>query len=115
MKITGFITANQKTSIMIMLSIILLLILYCIGILNDAIVYILSWVSIIIMASVPIICSMLLFISILLIYLLPLTIASYRKHNNILSIVLTNVFSGWSVIGWFISLIWACSDNIKQE
>jgi hypothetical protein len=40
-------------------------------------------------------------------YLLPTYEAWRNKHPNAASIALLNVFLGWSLIGWVVSLVWA--------
>jgi hypothetical protein len=45
----------------------------------------------------------------LTLYLLPTIIAIQRKHHNRRSICFTNVFFGWSFIGWVLALIWGLS------
>ena len=47
------------------------------------------------------------FIISLVLYFLPTIIAVVRHHRNLLAIVLVNIFLGWTVIGWFVALIWA--------
>ena len=47
------------------------------------------------------------------IYFLPAIVAFDRKHNNTVPIVLVNIFTGWTGIGWLVALIWAFSDNTK--
>ena len=44
-----------------------------------------------------------------IIYFLPAIIA--RKHSNSVSILLVNLFFGWTFIGWVIALVWACSSS----
>jgi len=34
-----------------------------------------------------------------------------RERHDKLSIFLLNFFLGWSVVGWVISLIWACKSD----
>ncbi len=41
-----------------------------------------------------------------LLYFLPTLIAAHRGHGIAL-ILLLNLFFGWTVIGWFIMLVWA--------
>ena len=41
------------------------------------------------------------------IYFLPTIIAAFRKHKSIPGIVLVNVFTGWTFIGWIIALVWS--------
>ncbi|TLD97848.1 superinfection immunity protein [Helicobacter jaachi] len=38
--------------------------------------------------------------------MLPTFIALVRKHPNVIIIGLLNFFLGWSVICWFVCLIW---------
>lgn len=40
-------------------------------------------------------------------YLLPTIEAWLRKHSNLGSITLVNIFLGWSLIGWVVALVWA--------
>jgi hypothetical protein len=42
-----------------------------------------------------------------LVYFLPAIIG--RDKNNATGIFLLNLFFGWTVIGWVIAFIWACS------
>ncbi len=46
------------------------------------------------------------------IYFLPSIIG--RKHRNFSSILLLNLFLGWTFIGWIVSLIWAVSKEKKE-
>lgn len=41
------------------------------------------------------------------IYFLPTIVAFLRHHTNVLAIFVLNLFLGWTLIGWVISLIWA--------
>ncbi len=43
----------------------------------------------------------------LLIYLFPYIVAVVRKHRNSISILILNVFFGWTFVGWVVSLVWA--------
>ena len=44
-------------------------------------------------------------IFILCVYFLPALIAALRRHHNQNAIFLTNLFFGWTVIGWVVALI----------
>lgn len=46
-------------------------------------------------------------------YILPTIIADYRKHPNLTSLFVLNLFLGWTILGWVGALIWAYSK--KQE
>ena len=48
-------------------------------------------------------------------YMLPAVFAAYRDHNNVIPIILFSVFFNWTLLGWLISLIWAFTDNVKNE
>ena len=47
-----------------------------------------------------------------LMYFLPTIIAIARSKRDILGILLVNFFFGWTVIGWFIALIWAAKADV---
>jgi len=51
----------------------------------------------------------------LTIYFTPVIIAKYRQVKHFGSIVVINIFSGITGIGWIIALAMACSDNLKQD
>lgn len=46
---------------------------------------------------------------ILAVYFLPWLIAGVRHHHNSGAIAVTNLLFGWTVLGWGIALIWACT------
>jgi len=46
-----------------------------------------------------------------LLYFLPSVIAYKRKRKNINAITVLNLFLGWTVIGWIVSLVWAVSED----
>lgn len=46
----------------------------------------------------------------LMFYFIPSIIAVIRKHPNCLAIVLLNFLLGWTMLGWFFSLIWSFKD-----
>ena len=50
---------------------------------------------------------MLFLICMILLYFLPAIIA--RDKADVMGIFLVNLLFGWTVIGWFIALFWACS------
>lgn len=47
-------------------------------------------------------------------YFLPGLIASRRNHLNANSIFIVNLFLGWLVIPWVLSLAWAFSSNVRR-
>ncbi|MCL9804779.1 superinfection immunity protein [Flavobacterium amniphilum] len=49
----------------------------------------------------------------LLVYFLPTAITLNRKKTGTATIIVLNLFLGWTVVGWVIAFIWACS-NGKQ-
>ena len=52
-------------------------------------------------------------LGILAAYFFPTIIAIQRKHNNHTPIFISNLFLGWTAIGWVITLIWSITDNVK--
>ncbi|HTM40494.1 MAG TPA: superinfection immunity protein [Terriglobales bacterium] len=41
------------------------------------------------------------------IYFLPTIVALVRHKRNVVSILLLNLFLGWTLIGWIVALVWA--------
>ena len=50
---------------------------------------------------------LLLVVLIFAFYFLPTLIAFLRQHKNKLAIFLLNLFLGWTVLGWVVSLVWS--------
>lgn len=48
-----------------------------------------------------------------LLYFMPTIVG--HKHRNVLSIFLVNFFLGWTVIGWIVAMIWACSADAPPQ
>lgn len=46
------------------------------------------------------------------IYFLP-TIVGWN-HRNGPAILVLNFFLGWTLIGWVLALVWACTDNPRR-
>lgn len=47
--------------------------------------------------------------------LLPVIIAFYRGHASKWAITFVTVFLGWSVIFWFLALIWSLSNKCQSS
>jgi Superinfection immunity protein len=45
-------------------------------------------------------------------YFLPAIIAFARHKRDTVSILVLNLFLGWSVIGWVIALVWAAKEDV---
>ncbi|MFR8712565.1 superinfection immunity protein [Anaerotignum lactatifermentans] len=45
------------------------------------------------------------------IYFAPTLVAYKEKRGNFKSIFLLNIFTGWTLIGWVISLVWAFKEQ----
>lgn len=50
-----------------------------------------------------------------LLYLMPALIANNRKHKQVDAIFMLNLIFGWTFIGWGVALVWAFTDNVKEE
>ena len=49
-------------------------------------------------------------------YWLPTIVAIARQAHSALGIFLLNLFLGWTVVGWFVALIWSlAADNRIKE
>ena len=46
----------------------------------------------------------------LVLYFLPSMIA-YKKKKDFTAILVLNIFTGWTFVGWVISLVWACTSD----
>ena len=55
--------------------------------------------------------SLLVVLFLLGMYLLPSIVALVRGRHNTGAILALNIFLGWSVIGWVVSLVWAVSSD----
>lgn len=49
---------------------------------------------------------------ILTVYFIPAAVASSRKHKNTGAIFALNLLLGWTLLGWAIAMIWACTANV---
>jgi type II secretory pathway pseudopilin PulG len=47
-------------------------------------------------------------------YIVPMVVADRRNHRNTLAISMLNLFLGWTVLGWILALVWACTDNVNR-
>ena len=45
-------------------------------------------------------------------YFLPSIIAFARNKRDVTSILLLNLFLGWTMIGWVIALVWAVKQDV---
>ena len=52
-------------------------------------------------------------IFILWLYFLPGIMANDSNHTRKTAIWVLNTFLGWTILGWFVALIWACVDPKK--
>jgi hypothetical protein len=50
---------------------------------------------------------------VLLLYPLPSAVAALRRHNAALDIVVTNLWLGWTIIGWIVAMVWACNLDVE--
>ena len=51
----------------------------------------------------------------LVMYFLPTIVADSRKHNNNKTILIINLFFGWTILGWILTLAWAFSGNVQKK
>ena len=48
-------------------------------------------------------------------YFLPSLVAHNRGHKNLAPIMLVNMFLGWSIVMWFVCLVWAMTCNTNKR
>ena len=48
-------------------------------------------------------------------YWIPTLLAYHWNHKHRLAILVTNFFLGWTMLGWVIILIWACTNNREPK
>lgn len=58
---------------------------------------------------------MLVIVLCIAVYFIPTVIAFMKQRTNKVSILLVNIFFGWSFIGWFIALIWAVNTDPSKN
>ena len=42
-------------------------------------------------------------------------IAACRGHKNTLAIFMLGFFFGWTIIGGFVAVVWACTNNLEVK
>jgi len=55
-----------------------------------------------------------LFFPFLIIYFSPFIVALSRRKANLTTILLINLFLGWTFVGWVVALFLACATNPQQ-
>ena len=45
------------------------------------------------------------------IYVLPMLLASERRHKHVNAIVAFNILTGWTFFGWVVSFVWALAEE----
>jgi hypothetical protein len=48
------------------------------------------------------------------IYFVPAIVAIFPHHRNRVAISVTNLLLGWTLIGWVVAFIWACTANVES-
>jgi len=56
---------------------------------------------------------LLLFVIAVAVYLVPTALAFYRNCIAAVWIAVVNVFLGWTIFGWFVSIGWAASGKVR--
>ena len=49
-----------------------------------------------------------------IIYFFPSILASSRNHHNTEAIFILNLFVGWTLLGWVLSLVWASTKTGRR-
>ena len=48
-------------------------------------------------------------------YFFPTIVAALRRKSNTLAITVLNIFLGWTLIGWVVALVWACTHEKRPS
>ena len=48
-----------------------------------------------------------------ILYFLPSIVAVCRRKRSDLAIGVLNLFLGWTLIGWVVALVWACTKDVQ--
>lgn len=48
-------------------------------------------------------------------YFIPTMIASARRHPNLSMIVIINLLTGWTVVGWVAAFVWSLRDPMPPS
>jgi hypothetical protein len=48
------------------------------------------------------------------VYFFPWIVAAIKENRNTTAIAVLNLFLGWTLIGWVIALVWACTNEKSQ-
>lgn len=48
-------------------------------------------------------------------YFMPTIVAESRKHRSSTSVLVINLFLGWTLIGWVVALAIACNSNVEDR
>jgi len=51
----------------------------------------------------------------LIVYFLPSIIAALRKKRNLAAIIILNILTGWTFIGWIAALVWSITNDSNQN
>jgi hypothetical protein len=49
------------------------------------------------------------------IYFIPFSIAQSRHCNSRFGVFCVNLLIGWTLIGWFAAIIWACASPVRER
>jgi hypothetical protein len=58
---------------------------------------------------------LLVFLALIVIYFVPTIVAGRRQHNSWWAIALVNIALGWTLLGWFIAMVWSLTGNVRRE
>lgn len=50
----------------------------------------------------------------LVFYLIPFCVAAVRNCDRAVGVLLLNVLTGWTIVGWWVALVWALAGGERQ-
>lgn len=66
-------------------------------------------------AVVSIVFGPILLTGMLVLYVVPSVVAYVRDHQNLMPILILNLFFGWTLLGWVICLAWSFTSDVKES
>lgn len=49
------------------------------------------------------------------VYMLPTYVAALRERHRMAPVALVNALVGWTVVGWFVALVWATTGDTRAD
>ncbi len=58
---------------------------------------------------------LIILLPVLVVYFVPIIIAAIRQTRNLAGIIILNLLTGWTFVGWIASLVWAITASKESQ